>query len=114
MEQALRSGNLDVVDEGQYAGPSTVVTFGDNYQEETTTFTLDNSGLQPPQHTQYNFPKINTDTIDMKAKGKHQINQLLAQASQLERQRAEQSSIMRHTSTGSSAKRSGSKQKYGW
>mmetsp|Transcript_7663 Transcript_7663/g.10923 ORF Transcript_7663/g.10923 Transcript_7663/m.10923 type:complete len:389 (-) Transcript_7663:88-1254(-) len=114
MEQALRSGNLDVLDHGQHSHSGTVVTLGDDYQEGTTTFTLDNAQDSQPQQQQYNFPKVDTDTIDIKAKGKHQINQLLAQAAQLERRRAEQSSIMGGGHGTGNSKRSGSKQKYGW
>jgi len=109
MEKALRSGNLDAL---QDSDMTTLEAEGSVYIPQEETYAVPRSGAVRVAPVRMYDPKAGTDVVQAdvtgKQRGKHQINQLLASAANLELQRA------RAIGGGVKNKRADAKRKYGW
>lgn len=110
MEKALRQGNLDAL-EDSYG--TTLQAEGAVYVPEEETYAVPSSGAVRVAPVRMYDPKAGTDVVQAdvtgKQRGKHQINQLLASAANLELQRARGMGA-----GGGNTKRADAKRKYGW
>jgi hypothetical protein len=91
---------------------TTLEAEGSIYVPQEETYAVPSSGAVRVAPVRMYDPKAGTDVVQAdvtgKQRGKHQINQLLASAANLELQRA------RATGTGVKSKRADAKRKYGW
>ena len=109
MEKALRSGNLDAVEDSNM---TTLDAEQAVYVPQEETYAVPSSGAVRVAPVRMYDPKAGTDVVQAevtgKQRGKHQINVLMASAASLELQRA------RGMGGGVKNKRADAKRKYGW